>query len=50
MYFAYYTSRVDERTTLRILHLFREEVLSTLTFDDNEEITFFQSLVTSYLH
>ena len=43
MYFSYYTKRVDDRTTLRVLHLFREEVLSTLTFDDTEEITFFQS-------
>ena len=43
MYFVYYTTRVNDATTLRILNLFREEILVTLTFDDNEEIIFFQS-------
>jgi hypothetical protein len=34
MYFVYYTQKVNDNTTLRVLHQFREEVLDTLTFDD----------------
>jgi len=43
MYFAYYTTRVNDKVTLRILNRFRDEVLSILNFDDTEEIMFFQS-------
>jgi hypothetical protein len=43
MYFPYYTKRVNDRTILKVLHQFREDVLSFLTFDDTDEITFFQS-------
>jgi len=36
-YFVYYTKRVNDNTTMRILNQFREEVLATLTFDDNRK-------------
>jgi hypothetical protein len=43
MYFVYYTKEYNDVTTLRVLKLFEVEVLSFLTFDDKEEITFIQS-------